>query len=295
MKPILLFGHDGQLGYELERTLAPFGPVVTPGPEEADFLAPDEVVAAVRRHDPSLVVNAAAYTQVDRAEEDEANAMTVNGTVPGMLAAEAKRLNIPLIHYSTDYVFDGSAKAPYTEGDACAPAGVYGRTKHAGEKAIAASGCTYLTFRTSWLYGMRGQNFLLTMRRLAGERDALSIVDDQFGAPTWCRLVAEATAGALARRRTDGLKEVSGLYHLTASGETSWCGFAREIFGLSAARDRGFRIPEVQPVTTDEYPTPAKRPAYSVLSNALFHDVFGFSLPDWRVQLRLCLNGGNGA
>lgn len=291
--PILLIGGTGQVGWELRRTVSPLGTAVSVGRHELDLASPDSITKTIRRHAPSLIINAAAYTAVDRAEEESALAQAINGDAPGVLAEEAKRLKIPLLHYSTDYVFDGTATRPYTETDAVGPANAYGRSKLAGERAIAAVGGAWLVLRTSWIYSMRGGNFLLTVRRLARERDELRIVADQRGAPTWARAVAEATAALLARwaapAEIDALAERSGIYHLAAAGETSWHGFAEAIVhGLRKAGET-VAAKRVMPIGTADYPTPAARPAYSVLDCRKLHETFGIMLPDWRDQLDLCL------
>lgn len=285
---ILVTGRNGQVGWELRRTLAPLGEVVALDRAELNLADVDSIRQAVRHLGPDLIVNAGAYTAVDKAEEDAAAAMAVNGTAPGVLAEEAKRLGAALIHYSTDYVFDGDKGAPYEEIDAPRPQSAYGATKLAGEKAVAAVGAPHLTLRTSWVYGLRGRNFLLTMLRLAGERDELRVVDDQVGAPTWSRLIAEATAAIVAQGRAHGgiahlLAERGGLYHLTAGGQTSWFGFAGAIIAQAPIK------PRMTPITTADYPLPAKRPAYSVMSSARLERVFGIALPDWRASLDLCL------
>jgi dTDP-4-dehydrorhamnose reductase len=255
---ILLLGTGGQVGHELERTLAPLGEVRGLDYPAVDLADPDSLVAACRETRPGLIVNAAAYTAVDRAESEPALAQAINGTAPAILAQEARRRGAVLVHYSTDYVFDGRARRPYRERDAPAPLNVYGRTKLAGDLAIAQSGCKHLVFRTTWVYGPRGRNFLLTMLSLAASREEVRIVDDQVGAPTTSLFLAEATARALAAIPGEGV--ASGIYNLSAAGETTWAGFARAIFER-AARRPGFRAPRVVPVTTADYPTPAQRPA----------------------------------
>ena len=230
---------------------------------------------------PRSIVNAGAYTAVDRAETEPALAHAVNGRAPGILAEEAKRLGAVLIHYSTDYVFDGTRTTPYPEDAPAAPLNVYGASKLEGERAIAAAGAHALVLRTSWVYGLRGRNFLLTIRRLAAERDELAVVADQFGVPNWSRTLAEATArivGAGCRRSPSA----RGLYHLSCTGKASWHEFARAIVG-DAPR------PRVVPIATADYPTPARRPAYGVLATARFEATFGFALPDWRDALARCL------
>ena len=228
MKRILLTGRNGQVGWELERTLAPLGEVLAFDRKGFDLAEPDEICHSLRELKPDIIVNAAAYTAVDRAEAESDMAMAINATAPGIMAEEARRLGALLVHYSTDYVFDGAKSAPYTEEDATGPVNTYGRSKLAGERAIWESGCRHLIFRTSWVYGTRGGNFLRTILRLAAERDELRVVDDQIGAPTWCRMIAEASSLALARPDVP-----VGLYHLAGSGETSWFGFARAILKLS--------------------------------------------------------------
>ena len=286
---ILLTGGAGQVGTELRRTLAGFADVIAPDRDILDLASADSIVAAVRGARPDLIVNAAAYTAVDKAESEPDLAMSVNGAAPRVLAEEALQAGAMVIHYSTDYVFDGSKDGAYREEDLPVPLNVYGRTKLAGERALADAGCPYLVFRTSWVYGPSGQNFLLTMLRLARERKEMKIVDDQFGAPTPARAIAEATAGAIAQISTKGrleqdrFREMSGIYHMTASGRTSWYGFAVEILrgqeGVAALR----------PIPSAAYPSPAKRPGNSLLDNSKLNKVFGISLPDWQVGLRMCM------
>jgi dTDP-4-dehydrorhamnose reductase len=278
---ILVTGAQGQVGFELVRLLAPLGDVIATDRAKLDLADPDAIVVAMRGVRPSLVVNAGAYTAVDLAEKEGALAMSVNGRAPGILAEEAKRLGAVLVHYSTDYVFDGTGTSPYAEDAPTAPQSAYGASKLEGERAIAASGAAALVFRTSWVYGTRGRNFLLTIRRLAAERDELRIVDDQIGVPNWCRVVAEATARILAAG-LPAAAERAGLYHLSSGGRASWYDFARAIVG-DAPR------PRVVPIATASYPTPARRPAYSVLATAKFEATFGFALPDWRDGLARCL------
>lgn len=285
---ILLTGGHGQVGWELQRTLAPLGPVYAPARAELDLADADALRQAVRHLGPDLIVNAAAYTAVDRAESERELAFLINGDAPGILAEEARRLGAAIVHYSTDYVFDGTKGAPYEEIDAPRPLNVYGESKLAGEKAVAAAGAAHLILRTSWVYGMRGKNFLLTMRRLAAERDELRVVDDQVGAPTWSRLIAEATTAILAHCLHKGsvvpqLADRGGLYHLSCAGQVSWHGFAQAIVAGLA------NPPAVTPIPSREYQTPAARPAYSVLSNQKLARAFGLMLPDWRHALTLCV------
>lgn len=295
--PILLLGGNGQIGWELRRTLAPLGPVTALERTDVDLADGKALRRVVRDAAPALIVNAAAYTQVDRAEKDAALAQAVNGTAPGILGEEAKRLNAGLVHFSTDYVFDGAAARPYREEDAAAPISVYGKSKLAGEAAVTGSGCAHLILRTSWVYSMRGANFLLTIRRLAGELDELRIVEDQHGAPSWARMIAEATTAILARcgapSETGLLAEKGGLYHLTASGQTSWHGFAQAIVDWLHASGQPVRCRRVLAIPTTQYPTPAKRPANSLLDCTKLCDAFGIALPNWRNQLSLCTETGS--
>ncbi|MDB4951350.1 MAG: rfbD, partial [Gemmatimonadetes bacterium] len=258
---------------------------------ELDLARPGTLAAAVRALAPRLVVNAGAYTAVDAAESDAETARRVNVEAPGVLAAEAARLDAPIVHFSTDFVFDGARGEPYAEGDETAPLGVYGRTKRDGERAVAEAGGAHLVLRTSWVYGMRGRNFLLTVLRLAAERGEVRVVDDQRGAPTWSRMAAEGTAAVLARCAVPGgfaLPEGrGGVYHLSAAGETTWCGFARRLLALSP--DPAARAAQVVPIATAEYPTPARRPGYSVLSGRRLRAHFGVALPPWEEQLALCM------
>jgi dTDP-4-dehydrorhamnose reductase len=277
---ILLTGRTGQVGWELERRLAPLGKLFAFDRAALDLAAPDQIVARMREAKPDLIVNAAAYTAVDRAESEPELATQVNGVAPGILAEEAKRLGAVLIHYSTDYVFDGAKSAPYRESDSPSPVNAYGKSKLQGERSIQASGCRHLILRTSWIYGTRGNNFLLTILRLARERSELHVVDDQIGAPTWCRDIAAATT-QLATGSAAGCAE--GLFHLTASGATSWCGFAREILKAS-----GIETP-VKAISTGEYPTAARRPANSLLSCEAILARWKLALPEWRTSLASCL------
>ncbi|VVE56549.1 dTDP-4-dehydrorhamnose reductase [Pandoraea anhela] len=288
---ILLTGATGQVGWELARCLQGFGDVHAPGRHEMDLLDTDSVVRTLRDFSPDLIVNPAAYTAVDRAETDEAAAYQVNAVVPGIMAEEAKRLGALVVHYSTDYVFDGTSSTPYREDEPTNPQNAYGRTKLAGEAAIVASGANHLVLRTSWVYGARGANFLLTVQRLARERDELRIVADQHGAPTWCRTIAALTSQVLVQGLTqtgvdaDFWRERGGLYHLTAAGQTTWHGFTEAILDVSAPEKR----PKVVAIPTSAYPLPARRPAYSVLDNDKLARNFGVRAPDWRDALKLCL------
>lgn len=278
---ILVTGAAGQLGAELASALVPLGEVTGTTRAELDLADASAIVAAVRALRPALIVNAGAYTAVDLAEKETALADAVNGIAPGVLAEEAKRSGAVLIHYSTDYVFDGTATTPYGEDHPVNPVSAYGRSKLAGERAVAQSGADAIVLRTSWVYGRRGRNFLLTMQRLADEGRPIRVVDDQTGSPNWCRELARATAGAVAAGRAE-LSDRRGVYHLTAQGTTTWYGFARAILA-----DRP--TASVTPIPTSGYPTPARRPAYSVLAGAKFERTFGIALPHWRASLAECL------
>ncbi|KVN13369.1 MULTISPECIES: dTDP-4-dehydrorhamnose reductase [unclassified Burkholderia] len=288
---ILLTGINGQVGHELARSLQGLGRVVAFDRCELDLSDLDATRRVVRDVAPDWIVNPAAYTAVDKAEADVAAAMRLNAEVPGLLAEEAKRLGAALVHYSTDYVFDGTKVGAYVEDDCVNPQNVYGKGKLAGEQAVVASGCHHLIFRTSWVYGTRGRNFLLTMLRLGAEREELSVVADQFGAPTWSRTIAELTAHVLAQSVVTGAQQVdwwgerSGVYHLTAGGVTSWHAFAEAIFAFSDLMNK----PVVRAILSSSYPTPAVRPLNSQLSNQRLAETFGVSAPDWRDALRLCL------
>lgn len=285
---ILITGAEGQLGWELQRTFAALGEIVALDRNGLDLASPDAILDRCREIEPSLILNAAAYTAVDKAESEAELAMSINGIAPGVLAEEANRLDVPLIHYSTDYVFDGMAHSPYRETDATQPQSVYGRTKLAGEQAVTSIAKRYLIFRTSWLYGNRRQNFFLTMQRLAKERDELRVVADQTGSPTWVHAVS-GLSGKCVKAGDAGLdlKIPGGLYHLTATGSTSWHGFASAILAAMPAGEK--RAQRVVPLTTTEYPTPARRPAYSVLSVEKLEGALGVSIDDWRLQLARCV------
>ncbi len=286
---LLVTGANGQVGWALARALAPLGEVVALGRGELDLARPDALRDGVRAIAPDVIVNAAAYTAVDRAESEPQLARAVNAIAPGILAEEAQRLDAVLVHYSTDYVFDGTKPAPYVETDPTNPLNAYGRTKLEGERAIGASGCRHLTLRTSWVYGARGGNFLLTMLRLAGERrQSLRIVDDQVGAPTWSREIAAATAALLARPALAG-RGAEGLYHLTASGATSWFGFAQAIFTSPAMARLGVLPPALEAIPSSAYATPAQRPANSRLDCGRLARDAGITLAPWDEALGRCL------
>jgi len=287
---ILLIGANGQVGWELRRTLAPLGEVIAASLEgeygpKLDLASAESLTRVVREAAPDAVVNAAAYTAVDRAEADPTLAHLINAEALRQLGELLRDRGVPVIHYSTDFVFSGEATRPYREDDAPGPLSVYGSTKLAGEQALLESGVPAIVLRTSWVYGVRGQNFLLTMLRLFAEKDELRVVDDQLGAPTWSRMLAEVTAQILHRvlRREVDLDRITGLYHVTAAGETSWYGFAKAILEASGGACR------LLPIPSSDYRSPARRPAYSVLDNTKLWETFGLALPDWRVSLAQCL------
>ncbi len=283
---ILLFGKNGQVGWELQRSLAPLGELVALDSDSAEFCGDftdlSGIARTVQAVAPDVIVNAAAHTAVDKAESEPKLVRTINALAPGALAAEAKRTNAWLVHYSTDYVFDGSGDKPWLETDATAPLNVYGATKLEGENVIRQSGCRHLIFRTSWVYGTRGGNFAKTMLRLAQERDSLKVIDDQIGAPTGAELLADVTAHAIRIARQQ--PEVSGLYHLVAGGEISWHGYAS--FVIDLARRSGVTLkvaPDaIQPVPTSAFPTPARRPHNSRMSTTKLQQTFGLHLPSWQ-------------
>jgi dTDP-4-dehydrorhamnose reductase len=288
---ILVFGRVGQVGWELRHKLACLGRVTAIEYPEVDFSKPDSVRAAVRAVEPAVILNAAAYTAVDKAEVDPDLAAAINATAPGVIAEEAKRQGSILVHYSTDYVFDGTKQGLYVETDAPNPINVYGKTKLAGDQAIEAVGGDYLILRTSWVYGARGSNFLLTMLRLAQERSELQIVNDQIGAPTSSECIAQATAAILAQvlaPSDGGLNGRSGVYNFTSAGETSWFGFAKALLSKSA-ETYGIAVPKLVPIKTSEFPRPAKRPMNSCLSCQHLEQTFGVTLPHWKDALSLVL------
>jgi dTDP-4-dehydrorhamnose reductase len=291
---ILLFGRNGQVGWELQRSLAPLGELVALDHDSkelcGDFTNLEGLAKTVRSVKPDVIVNAAAHTAVDKAESEAELVRTINALAPGVLAQEAARVNAWLIHYSTDYVFDGSGEKPWLESDATAPLSVYGATKLEGEQLIQQSGCKRLIFRTSWVYGARGGNFARTMLKLAGERDSLNVIDDQHGAPTGADLLADVTAHAIrtARQRP----EVAGLYHLTAAGETTWHGYAR--FVIDFARRAGVELKvapgAIKAVPTSAFPTPAKRPHNSRMDTTRLRRTFDLSLPSWETGVARMLS-----
>ena len=306
MSRILIIGRDGQVGFELAQALGPLGELVSVGRDRIDLADPDAIRREVRAIRPQLIVNAAAYTAVDRAESEPELANAVNGMAPGVLAEEAKRLGAPLVHYSTDYVFDGTKGTPYSEDDATSPINVYGRSKLVGEEAIRAVDPPHLILRTSWVYGRRGRNFMLTMLRLAREGQPIRVVDDQWGAPTTSKAIASMTASVLVRLGlgldpfTERCRAQGGVYNLTCSGQTTWFRFATRIF--ENALRPGIAVPEcslesppiLTPIRTEEFPVRTPRPRHTVLSGAKLRQAFGLEMPDWSAALTECMAGDSG-
>jgi dTDP-4-dehydrorhamnose reductase len=290
---IMLTGADGQIGWELRRTLAPLGEVIGLSRHACDLASEDSITHCVANSNPDLIVNAGAYTAVDRAEKEPALAFAVNTAGAGTLARLARNGGIPLIHYSTDYVFDGNSSNPYTEADQPSPLSVYGRSKLDGELEVTRSGCRHLILRTSWIFSTRGSNFLRTIQRLANERPELSVVNDQIGAPTWARFVAEATASIVARAggtRSEidaALAAKGGVFHLTAAGATNWYGFAQKILELTNSQQRICKT--ILPIPSTSYPTAATRPKNSLLAGHRIEDAWGIHRPDWLDLLKLCV------
>jgi dTDP-4-dehydrorhamnose reductase len=297
---ILLTGKQGQVGAELNTTLPRLGELSAFDRENLDLSKPAQLREVIRRTRPDVIVNAAAYTAVDLAEKEAELAQAINADAPAVMAEEAKKCGALLVHYSTDYVFDGCKNSPYGENDPTNPVNVYGRSKLAGEERIRESGVDHLILRTAWVYGTRGRNFLLTILRLATEREELKVVSDQFGAPTWCRAIAAGTTDVVEKvlqRGRNSDPEMCGTYHLTAGGVTTWHDFAVKIIDQArqapqeaswiarATRGKSLVTRRVVPITAAEYPTPARRPTYSVLSNARLEHTFGVTLPEWQEQL----------
>ena len=285
MTPILLFGANGQVGWQLQRALSPLGTVTAVDHAECDLANPDAICSLIGSITPKIIVNAAAYTAVDKAESDPELAHAINAVAPGVMAGEARRLGSLLVHYSTDYVFDGTKTEPYVESDATNPQSVYGRTKRDGEDAVLAAAGRALIFRTSWVFGARGHNFVKTILRLASEGRPLRIVDDQIGAPTPAALISDVTGQILAATRRGSQIEDARIYHLAAANPLSWCGFAQEILRLAGATPGFSGLPQpesVAGIATSEYPLPAKRPANSRLDCSQLESEFGLELPDWR-------------
>jgi len=295
---ILLIGKNGQIGWELHRELAELGGIVAPSSDDLDLCKPDKVRHFVQQVKPDLIINAAAYTAVDKAEAEPDLAMAVNGVAPGILAEEAKEIGSAMIHYSTDYVFDGEkTSGAYAEDDICNPQNIYGQTKLAGEQAIVKVGIPYLILRTSGIYGSRGKNFMRTILKLANEKKELRIVNDQISSPTWCGAIAQATRQALlpflndpSGRLAENINTVSGIYHLSCGGETSWYEFAKAILGYPEHTSTSAIL---IPIPSSEYPTPAKRPRYSVLSNKKIERVLKIEMPHWEEALKMCLESGS--
>ncbi|MBW3506060.1 dTDP-4-dehydrorhamnose reductase [Pseudomonas sp. NKUCC02_KPG] len=285
---ILISGKTGQVAVELQKHLAGLGELVVLGRDVLDLAVPGQIRSQVRAHRPDLIINAAAHTAVDQAESEPELAFAINGIAPGVFAEEAAALGIPLIHYSTDYVFDGRKPAPYTEDDATNPLGVYGKSKLAGELAIAASGAQHVILRTSWVYSTHGKNFLLTMQRLLQERPELRVVADQIGAPTWAGTIAQSTRALIERWQT-GEAGAWGTYHLTAQGETSWFGFTQAIAEHLSAL--GKSCASLEPIPASAYPTPAARPQNSRLDCSRLAREWNITQPDWQSALRECLAG----
>jgi dTDP-4-dehydrorhamnose reductase len=288
---LLVTGANGHVGWELNRSLKPLGDVVALDRRQCDLSQPELLPTVIRSIRPDVIVNAAAYTAVDKAEQEEQLATTVNGTAVGVMADESRKASSLLVHYSTDYVFDGEKPSPYTEDDVPHPINAYGRSKLGGETAMHQAGGAYLILRTSWVYAGRGHNFVRTILRLAGERDELRIVDDQIGTPTWARRIADATALIVhaARQEQATGQFASGIFNLTASGATSWHGFAKAI--LDEAQHNGLlqRVPQLKPIASVQYPTPATRPKNSRLAGERISKRFGIALPDWQQALARCI------
>lgn len=289
---ILLTGTSGQVGWELKRTLMTVANVISVNRYQLDLGNPDSIRTTIRDIKPDIIVNPGAYTAVDKAESEPDLAMNINGVAPGIMAEEAKGLNAAIIHYSTDYVFDGNKNTPYQETDLTNPQNVYGKTKLAGEEAIKSVGVNYLIFRTSWVYGLRGKNFLLTMQRLAKEKEEIRVVDDQVGAPTWSRMIAEITGQIIAQGQNNlsvFFANNGGIYNLSPSGKTSWYGFADAILKDDFPNNER-KLKRLIPIPTSEYVTPASRPAFSLLDNQKLADTFGLKMPEWDQVLKLVLD-----
>ena len=293
---ILVTGGSGQVGEALTRVLTPLGEVVAPGRAELDLADADSIRRAMREVRPRLVVNAGAYTAVDKAESEPELTAAINAAAPGVLAEEAKKIGAGVIHFSTDYVFDGAKNAPYVEADTTGPLNVYGRTKLEGEQALVASGAAHLIFRTSWVYGATGKNFMRSILRMAREREVLRIVADQHGAPTWREQLARMTAHVIARiearatengaELSEAMRSISGVYHATGAGETTWFGFATAIVDDARELDPEAKLARIEAISTAEYPTPAARPKNSRLDCAKLERVFGWRMPEWRESVK---------
>ncbi len=287
---ILLAGKNGQVGWELNRSLSKLGTVFAMGREDMDFSKPETLRPVIQDIRPDIIINAAAYTAVDKAESEPDLAMTINGIAPGVIAKEAKKIGATVIHYSTDYVFDGKATSPYNEENPTYPLSVYGNSKLAGEQAVTQAGIPHIIFRTSWVYSLRGGNFLTTIQKLAHTRKQIKVVDDQTGTPTSARAIAESTTHILGQGLNAGTTKSSifshpGIFHISCGGETNWFGFAKTILKLSGLSEDT----EVTPIPTSEYPTLATRPKYSLLSNKKLKQVFHHEMPPWQDALQECL------
>jgi dTDP-4-dehydrorhamnose reductase len=288
---ILITGKNGQVGWELNHILSKTDTVFAMGRDQMDLSKPETLGSVIQEVRPDIIINAAAYTNVDKAESEHELAMTVNGVAPGMIAEEARKIGAGMIHYSTDYVFDGNTKSPYKEEDPTYPLSVYGKSKLAGENAVIQAGIAHIIIRTGWVYSLRSSNFLLTMQKLAQTRKQIRIVNDQTGAPTWAKAIAKGTALIVERslkRSVTNPQAISGLgvFHMTCSGETSWFGFANKIFELSGLSENT----ELLPILTTDYPTPAVRPQYSLLSNRKLKQLFHYEMPHWQDALWECLD-----
>ena len=293
---ILLFGKDGQLGWELQRSLTPLGKIHAFGRGEVDLNDGDMIKNIITRLKPSVIINAAAYTAVDKAEQDQDNCFAVNTDAVSVMAEEAQKRNALLVHYSTDYVFDGKNEQGYSEDDIANPLNIYGKSKYQGERAVQQSGADYLIFRTSWMYATRGENFARTILKLAGERQELQIVNDQYGAPTSAELIADITALALYKvlNDADNRQKYNGIYHLTAAGSTNWFDYASYVLKLAGNKGMSFKLDQqkLSGIPAEQYPAPAKRPKNSYLNTDKIKSVFGIHLPDWQYHVQRLIEEG---
>lgn len=283
---ILIFGRNGQVARELQRSCAPIAEIKTVGSSQVDLANEAAIASAIREYGPSHIINAAAYTAVDKAEQEQDLAKKINGFALGVIGQEAKKIGAPVIHFSTDYVFDGSQKTPYREVDPTKPINSYGESKLLGEQLLVRSGAAHVVLRVSWVYGLYGHNFLKTMLRLGAQREELSVVADQVGVPTWSRHIADAVSHIV---RDQDLKNKSGIYHLTPQGQTTWHGFASQIFAL-AKEQQSLKIRTVRPITTEQFPTPAKRPSNSLMDSTKVRETFGVKMPLWDVSLKMAMS-----
>jgi dTDP-4-dehydrorhamnose reductase len=288
---ILLTGKTGQVGWELNHILSKKDTVFAMGRDQADLSQPETLGPVIQKIQPDIIINAAAYTAVDKAESEPELAMTINGVAPGVIAEEARKIGAGMIHYSTDYVFDGKARSPYKEENPTSPLSVYGKSKLAGENAVIQAGIAHIIIRTGWVYSLRSSNFLLTMQKLAQTRKQIRVVNDQTGGPTWAESIAEGTAQILEWGLKGGVTTPkvftgSGVFHMTCGGETTWFGFANKILELSGLSENT----ELIPIPTHDYPTPAVRPQYSLLSNRKLKQTFHYEMPHWQEALQECIN-----